>query len=423
MSFPVYSNYETQRDASIPHLERLPAHWGIKRLKYLSAMKSDKLPSKGSALPYVGMENVESWSGRIVDGSSEVEGFATAFGRNDVLFGKLRPYLAKVTKPEFDGLCSSEFLVFEAAKSFSADFLAYCLRSADLIGVVNGSTYGAKMPRANPNFVVNLELPEPPAQEQTAIANFLKEKCAKIDEAVRIKEEQIKLLRERRQILIQQAVTRGLDPDAPMKDSGIDWIGEIPTHWAVRRGKFLFREVDDRSALGAEELLSVSHTTGVTARSEKNVNMFMAEDYSGSKLCRPGDVVINTMWAWMGALGVSELFGIVSPSYGVYRPTGRDLFNNRYLEWLLRTTPFIEQYNKLSTGLHSSRLRLYPHMFLGMYLACPGRQEQDSIVEVVELASEKIDRAIETKAQQIATLNEYKTTLINAAVTGKIKVC
>ncbi|MDN5869122.1 MAG: restriction endonuclease subunit S [Nitrococcus sp.] len=262
----------------------------------------------------------------------------------------------------------------------------------------------------------------PPHPEQRAIAAFLDKKCAAIDEAVRIKEAQITLLRERRQILIQQAVTRGLNPNAPLKDSGIDWIGQIPAHWEVRRGKYLFREVNERSEEGIEELLSVSHTTGVTARSEKNVNMFLAEDYTGSKLCQPGDIVINTMWAWMGALGVSDTTGIVSPSYGVYRPVQKRSFNRRFLEWLLRTTPFIEQYNKISTGLHSSRLRLYPHMFLGMFVAFPSRKEQDAIVAHVDNEAGEIDKAISIKQSRITALKEYKAVLINAAVTGKIKV-
>ncbi|MEY9560535.1 restriction endonuclease subunit S [Sinorhizobium fredii] len=265
-----------------------------------------------------------------------------------------------------------------------------------------------------------MALPSP--DEQRAIAVFLDEKCLKIDEAVRIKEEQIALLRERRQILIQEAVTRGLNPAAPTKDSGIDWIGQIPAHWKVKRGKFLFREINERSQSGAEELLSVSHTTGVTSRSEKNINMFMAEDYTGAKLCQAGDVVFNTMWAWMGALGVSDLGGIVSPSYGIYRPLETNSFNNRYLEWLLRSNSYVEHYNKMSTGLHSSRLRFYAHMFFDMYLGFPSKAEQDEIVAHIEIVAGKIDAGISTKEEQIAALKEYRTSLINAAVTGKIRV-
>lgn len=301
-------------------------------------------------------------------------------------------------------------------------YLAYMLDSVAFRKQVQNAVKGVKVYSISQGLLKDLEILLPPLPEQQTIAAFLDKKCAKIDDAVRIKEEQIRLLRERRQILIQQAVTRGLNSDAPMRDSGIDWIGQIPAHWEVRRGKHLFREVNERSKEGKEELLSVSHTTGVTARSEKNVNMFMAEDYTGSKLCQPGDIVINTMWAWMGALGVSDMTGIVSPSYGVYRPLRDRPFNGYFLEWLLRTTPFIEQYNKISTGLHSSRLRLYPHMFLSLPMAFPSRDEQDAIVMHVDKAAGKIDAAISIKEDQITALREYKTTLINAAVTGKIKV-
>src|ERR1700680_2224022 len=109
-----------------------------------------------------------------------------------------------------------------------------------------------------------------------------------------------------------------LKPFVEQKESGLDWLGTIPRHWQIRRAKFLFREVDERSATGKEELLSVSHLTGVTPRSQKNITMFLAKSNVGHKICRPGDAVINTMWAWMGALGVSKRAGIVSPAYAVY---------------------------------------------------------------------------------------------------------
>lgn len=118
-------------------------------------------------------------------------------------------------------------------------------------------------------------------------------------------------------------MTRGLDDRVVLKDSGVEWIGEIPMHWEVKRAKFLFDEIDDRSITGSEELLSVSHMTGVTPRSEKNVTMFQSEDYSGSKLCQKNDLVFNIMWAWMGALGISDRVGIVSPSYAIYRQKKR----------------------------------------------------------------------------------------------------
>jgi len=128
------------------------------------------------------------------------------------------------------------------------------------------------------------------------------------------------------------------------------------------------------------------------------------------------------MWAWMGALGVSDRPGIVSSSYGIFRQQKDGQFNPNYLEFLLKTTKYIEHYNKVSTGLHSSRLRFYGHMFLNMEIGFPDRQEQDQIVSNIQTQSIKIDKAIAIQEQMIEKLKEYKTTLVNSAVTGKIKV-
>ena len=269
---------------------------------------------------------------------------------------------------------------------------------------------------------MSMKTPFPDIDIQTAIAKFLDDKTAKIDELVKIKRRQIELLAERKQILIQNAVTKGLNPNAPMKDSGIDWIGEIPAHWEVKPAKHLFVEVDERSENGDEELLSVSHMTGVTPRSEKTVNMFLAEDYSGSKICAEGDLVYNIMWAWMGALGVSAQLGIVSPSYAVFRQLKSQTFNPVYLEVLMQSLGYIKHYNKVSTGLHSSRLRFYSYMFLSMKIGYPSFEEQERIVQFLNKETGKISKAMSVLENQIIKLNEYKTTLINAAVTGKIKV-
>jgi type I restriction enzyme S subunit len=241
----------------------------------------------------------------------------------------------------------------------------------------------------------------------------------------------IELLKERKQIIIQDLVTgkkvwskeeNAWKKPVEVKDSGVEWIGDIPEDWEVKRCKHLFYEVTERSIDGTEELLSVSHMTGVTPRSEKEVNMFMAEDYSGSKLCKEGDIIYNIMWAWMGALGVAHQPGIVSPSYGVYRQFNNDVLNTDYLEYRLKTIEYIEYYNKVSTGLHSSRLRFYAHMFMNMEITFPGRDDQDLIVNYIEIQSTKIDQAITLQQTQIEKLKEYKATLIDSAVTGKIKV-
>lgn len=142
-----------------------------------------------------------------------------------------------------------------------------------------------------------------------------------------------------------------------------------------------------------------------------NVNMFMAEDYTGSKTCQKDDLVFNIMWTWMGALGVSDRSGIVSSSYGIFRQQKEGQFNSKYIEYLLKTTGYIEHYNKISTGLHSSRLRFYGHMFFNMELGFPDKKEQDQIVSHIQTQSIKIDKAIAIQEQMIVRLKEYKSTL------------
>ncbi|MGL6624648.1 restriction endonuclease subunit S [Aeromonas jandaei] len=324
---------------------------------------------------------------------------------------------------DYDAITSNFVAKMTPKDKFDARFLCYLFSALYSSGVNYRSI---KQTTGIQNLDSDAYLSEVAAfplwRTQVAIANFLDQKTTQIDEAIAIKEQQIALLNERKQTLIQQAVTQGLDPNVPMKDSGVAWIGTIPAHWGIKRAKYLFNEINERSINGDEELLSVSHITGVTPRSEKNVNMFMAEDYSGSKTCKKNDLVINIMWAWMGALGVSDREGIVSPSYGVFREKTQNTFNPVFLEHLLKSKSYIEHYNQVSTGLHSSRLRFYGHMFFDMEMGFPSFEEQNRIIEYIQKESKNIDKALVLQEQQITMLKEYKTTLINSAVTGKIKV-
>lgn len=313
-------------------------------------------------------------------------------------------------------------VIVRPKNNINVRFLAYVFDSLSFRNQIRKAVKGVKVYSITKSILKDTNIWLPDVDHQYEISKFLDKKVGELDQAIAIKEQQIALLNERKQIVIQRAVTQGLDPNVTMKDSGVEWVGSIPEHWKVIRAKYLFKEVDERSSLGHEELLSVSHMTGVTPRSEKNVSMFMAENYSGSKLCKKNDLVMNIMWAWMGALGVSGYEGIVSPSYGVYRQTQSNTFNAQYLEYLLKTTKYIEHYNRVSTGLHSSRLRFYGHMFFDMRIGFPSFEEQNEIVKGIDEQTTKIDLALKNLIEQIEKLKEYKTTLINDAVTGKIKV-
>jgi len=209
-------------------------------------------------------------------------------------------------------------------------------------------------------------------------------------------------------------VSLTLMPYPKYKSSALKSLGQIPSHWSELRAKYLFREVDDRSVTGTEEMLSVSHITGVTPRSEKNVTMFLAESNVGHKCCREKDLVINTMWAWMGALGVSRYSGLVSPSYGVYRPFD-DRIDPPFLDALLRTSSYVGEYTARSTGVNSSRLRLYPDRFLSLPVLLPPTDEQIQISSFIRRVSVQIQMLIRAKRRVIELLNEQKQVIIQRA--------
>ena len=207
-----------------------------------------------------------------------------------------------------------------------------------------------------------------------------------------------------------------LKPYPTMKVSSVPCLGEVPEHWTERRAKYFYREADDRSETGNEELLSVSHKTGVTPR-KQNVTMFLSESTIGYKICRPGDIAINTMWAFMGALGIARQVGLVSPAYGIYRPQRSDELNPEYLDRLLRIDVYKSEYMCRSTGINSSRLRLYPDEFLRIPIICPPLPEQAAIVRFLDHADRKIRRYIRAKQKLIKLLEEQKQAIIHRAVT------
>jgi len=208
-----------------------------------------------------------------------------------------------------------------------------------------------------------------------------------------------------------------LKPHAAYKDSGLPSLGRVPAHWALKRAKYFFREVDERSSTGDEELLSVSHLTGVTPRREKNVTMFLAESNVGHKRCHPRDLVINTMWAWMGALGVARQTGLVSPSYGVYRPFESSDLSPDYVDRLLRTAAYASEFTCRSTGVNSSRLRLYPEEFLRIPILCPPHAEQTAIVRYLDQVDRRIRRYLRVRGKLVSLLNEQRQAVIQRAVT------
>jgi type I restriction enzyme S subunit len=218
MSFARYPNY---KDSGVEWLGQVPEHWAVKRLKHNLNLLTEKTDRRENP---VALENIEGWTGCFIATETEFLGEGVAFEAGDILFGKLRPYLAKAYRAEFSGEAVGDFHVMRPVKDVDSRFAQYQILNREFIDIVDGSTFGSKMPRASWDFVGGMLVTTPPRAEQTQIAAFLDRETAKIDGLVAEQRRLMALLKEKRQAVISHAVTRGLNPDAPMKPSGIEWL-------------------------------------------------------------------------------------------------------------------------------------------------------------------------------------------------------
>ena len=405
----------------------------VYRLRYVFELRNGYTPSKndlsywsGGTIPWFRMEDIRK-NGRIL--SDSIQHITSKAIKGGGLFSANSFILATTaTIGEHalliaDSLANQRFTNLKVRKSlmdkFDIKFLFYYMYKIGewCKNSVNTTCFSS----VNIDELKSQMIPLFTLSDQKAIAEYLDKATAEIDKAIAQQQHMIDLLNERKQIIIQRAVTKGLDENVEMKDSGVDWIGEIPAHWTVRKGKFIFNIVNNLSKTGEEELLTVSDKTGITPRSMKNVTMFMSESLIGYKKCQVGDVCSNIMWMWHGAVGVTQYNGVISPSYGVYRQQ-RCYYNDKYLDYLLRTPKLVQLYGVLSTGVNESRLRLYPNQFLDIPFFIPPLNEQTEIVSTIERNITPIDEGIVRHQQMINLLQERKQIIISEVVTGKIKV-
>ncbi|MEX3073981.1 hypothetical protein AB3Y13_19655 [Vibrio alginolyticus] len=319
------------------------------------------------------------------------------------------------------GIITSAYLNLRVRNGFDARFLHYYLHALDTTKVLY--KFGSGL-RQNLSFLDFKRLPifEIPEDTQKLIANYLDKKAAQIDDAIAIKEQQISLLRERKQIIVHQAVTRGLDPNVSMKDSEVEWIGKIPAHWdLVKLGSCL----SPVSVKNCPELplLSITREQGVIERDvddkESNHN-FIPDDLSGYKKLEKGQFGMNKMKAWQGSYGVSKFTGIVSPAYFIFDFT--KAINPEFFNWAIRSKLYVSFFGSASDGVRIGQWDLSKARMKVIPFVLPSEEEQLLIAKHLDEKLEQVDVAIKIKLQQIERLREYKSSLINSAVTGKFKI-
>ena len=428
MNIAAYPKYDSYQEVKISWCEELPSHWTTQPIRNLFTESRRKngdgknkdylsLMANRGIIPYSEKGDVGNKMPADLSGCKLVD--VDDFVLNSMNFG-----IGSFGVSSLKGVCSSVYVILKANNPASIKYYERIFQHPQFQTFSQSLGNGILAHRCAIGWdeLKNAHFPVPPVEEIQAIAAFLDGKCATIDEAVRIKEEQIRLLAERRQILIQEAVTRGLNPDAPMKDSGIDWIGQIPAHWSIEKLGSMLTAVSEKNRPDLP-LLSITREQGVIERDvedqDSNHN-FIPDDLSGYKVLREGQFGMNKMKAWQGSYGVSAHTGIVSPAYFIFgfaRKVDPHFFNIA-----IRSKLYVSYFGSASDGvrigqwdLNQSRMRQIPMLL-------PPLPEQRAIAEFLDGKCATIDEAISLKESQITALREYKTSLINAAVTGKIKV-
>lgn len=405
--------YSEYKDSGVKWIGEIPGHWNAVSLKRVVKLINEK--SNEQNIPYIALENIESFTGKILPlNEIEPDSICNKFKKDDVLFCKLRPYLTKCVSPSFDGKCTSELLVLRNFNGV-ANYLKYTLLSPRLVMDINASTYGAKMPRANWNYIGLCRVPLPPLPEQEAIVTYLDTKVAKIDEYISIAEKKIAALEELKQTIIAEAVTRGIHKDVPMKDSGVKWIGMIPEHWKVNKIRSHFKERRVKVSDKDFQALSVAKI-GIVPQLE---DACKTDNGDNRKQVLKGDFVVNSRSDRKGSCGISPLDGSVSLINIVLRP-----FNilQEYVHYLFRSHNYIEEFYRNGRGIVADLWTTRYSEMRNIQIPVPPLYEQQEIVTYLDSKVTNINQLCQAERSQIEKLKEYKQRLISDVVTGKVKV-
>ena len=428
------SQTRQMKDSGVEWIGEIPAQWKVtKLLNILRSSISDgphetpELVSE-NGIPFISVDSLNSTKSidfSVVKKYISEEKYSdyckkTKLEKGDILFSKS----ASIGKTAIVGnekfMIWSPLAIIKVDAQNVVDFVYYLLNCEELI------KYVSLMGSYNTQFNVGMRtlervpVPIPKANVQQTIAAYLDRKCTQIDTLIANQQQQIEKLKAYKQSVITETVTKGLDPDVAMKDSGVEWIGEIPEHWDTIRIKQLLRERKERSVNGEEEPLSMSQKLGLVPTKMLDIVPNMATSFVGAKLAYIDDLVFNKLKAHLGVFSVSKYDGLVSPDYAVYFSTG--LCNLKYLEYLFKTPQCISEFRKRSTGIAAGLTRLYTDGLFAIECPLPSKEEQQQIAEYLDQKCEQIDRLIAIKQQKIEKLQQYKKSLIYEYVTGKKEV-
>ena len=403
-----------QHSSELPQwVGRPPAGWRTDWLKWHVRLFTQR-PSDEEAqkLSYIANEDIASWTGKLLNPDPQpADADSRKFLRDDVLFNKLRPYLAKVFHAPFAGVSSGELLCLRGADHVLPRYLFYVVSSKAFVDVVNAETFGSKMPRADWETVGHQPLPLPPLETQQRIAAFLDEKTARIDGLTEKKRALLDRLAEKRQAIITQAVTKGLNPTAPMKNSGIDWLGQMPAHWEVRSLRYAVENLNRMRIPIAAEL-------------RKGIERLYPY-YGASGII---DYVDDYIFDFPTVLVAEDGANLLSRSTPLaFSAAGQYWVNNH--AHILRPQDLSIWYCTAELALYpldphisgSAQPKLTKDNLMALPVWIPPIDEQQEIEREVTQQLEPLDLLAERCAASLDKLIEYRSALITAVVTGQIE--
>lgn len=332
---------------------------------------------------------------------------------NSMSFGE--PYILKI-----DGCIHDGWVSLFDFRNVVQEYLYYCLLSKVCRVQFERLTDGGVVQNLNIDKIASVKVVLFDLTEQKQIANFLDSKCSEIDATAEDIQKEIALLEDYKKSVIIEAVTKGLNPDAEMKDSGIAWIGEIPKDWKIDKIKYHLKRNEPKNP-GNAIVLSVYRDYGVVPKDSRDDNHNVtSEDTSKYKYVKKGQLVINKMKAWQGSLAVSDYDGIVSPAYFIYDFIDEE-YNHKYFHYLVRSC-YKEEFKRISGGIREGQWDLSPEGFSNTLVLLPSIEEQNEILDYILQKEIEIDAIIADKKRQRGILTEYKKSLIYEYVTGKKEV-
>ncbi len=436
------NRYERYKDSGIPWLGEIPKHWNICRLKDEVTFNDEVLGDKTDAdyeILYVDISSVSLIEGIVQKEPMSFEDSPSRARRivknGDVIISTVRTYLKAITQiqdAEDNLIVSTGFAVLRPKENLFPRFLGYWVQSENIIGAIVSNSVGVSYPAINATDLVRLPIVKLPLKEQTAIAHYLDTKLREIDALIDKQQTLLEKLAEQRTAVITHAVTKGLNPAAPMKKSGVEWLGDVPAHWDVKRLKFLITELrvgpfgsaikisdyvqDGKPLYNQRTVLDnsfVNNSIFITDEKYKELNSFQTKS---------GDFLLTTR----GTIGKVAIVpenaepGIIHPCLIRFK-IDENLVLPKLLKSIFNETDFFKKQLDLQSNATTIDV-IYSNSLKELFLALPPRDEQTAITDYLDQETAKIDRLCETVNQTIGRLKEYRTALITQAVTGKIKV-